>query len=107
MTKFWKARFECNVERRVPETFLVGLKKQLVAWGYAKEEIRVFAPISLQIDGAAVVKTGVIDKALVLHWQDEWASWKEFAGSDELQALKTHAPDVLSRVGVGGKEEKW
>ena len=86
------------LERRVPETFLFSLKKQLVAWDFSRQQIRVCTDrLTLEVDGTCVVSACVKDKSLILDWDPAWLAWSDFSQSAELAALKTRAADVLAR----------
>ena len=113
--KFWRARVEYGgkmtwsredlpIERRVPESFLFGLKKVLLEWDYTKEEMHVNRDkATLSVDGTIIVKAAVTDNALVLNWDKDWESWEEFSNNAKLAALKTTAADKLTRSGAGKK----
>ena len=98
------SRPDLPIERRVPETFLFALKKQLVAWEYTKQEVRVDTDqLTLKIDGEVIVQASVKDKELELIWEPTWLAWDDLINSQELAALKAKASNALTRAGQSGK----
>ena len=91
MSTFWQARIACRgkptwaredlpIERRVPETFLFALKKQLVEWGYSKQEVKVDRmALTLSVDGGVVATAAVKENKFSIDFDLDWALWEAFA----------------------------
>ena len=102
------AKEDLLIQKRAPESFLFGRKKQLIAWGYSKEEVYVnTSHLSLSVAGTAIVKSKVVENALQLLWADEWGDWDEFTQSPEVKQLIDRANIALAKSTKGkGKGKK-
>ena len=80
VTKFWQSktklagrftwsREDQPIEQRVPESFLFGLRKVLMAWQYTKGEIWIDkVDLVLKIDGEPVVRARVSNGKFEANW---------------------------------------
>jgi len=108
-----------TLEERAVGSFLLGLKKQLVEWGFGRGEVRVDldkVPSTLEVgkreEGrrevlAAAVRAG----ELKLTWTDPtWGAWSDLVSSAEFKGLMSQAKDKLSKgsgsKGMGKGKEK-
>ena len=101
------ANVDLPIETQAPEKFLLGVKKQLVAWGtFTSNCVRV------EVDGPSkYIKAGVgaerkvivtvtcKDGALACEWEEKWKGWEEFHGSAEMKSLTEKCNGMLG----GGK----
>ena len=98
------AKPDLPVEVRAPESYLFGLKKVLVGWGFAKACVRVdTAERNLKVGGELVVSTSVVGGRLRHAWHGSWATWAELHQSDEVVQLGRRVAEALGRAGGGGK----
>ena len=101
-------RPDLPIEKRVPESFLFGLRKVFLEWKYTKEEIRVDTHNHIfKVASEPVVQATISNDQLKLHWYGAWGTWDDLTNSSELQHLVSRANETLSRVGKGsGKGKK-
>ena len=94
------------LEDRVLGSFSLGLKRQLVAWGFSRAEVRVHLeskPAVMEVGGKEVLKVGVQEGKLDVKWVDAgWREWEDLTGSREYQELLHTANGKLEKGG-GGK----
>ena len=87
-------------------SFLLGLKRAMVDWGFGRREIKVEldgVPGVMIVGGREVMTAGVRGRELVIKWADKaWANWGDLTGSEEYRGLLKAAADKLVRGG-GGK----
>ena len=88
------------LDRRVALSALLGLRRQLIEWGYAKSKIRVKDEDStLLVSGSSVLKAVVKDHRLELDWlSPEWRDWKELTDSIEVGTLIKKAEETLKKA---------
>ena len=93
------------LEQRVPLSFLLGLRRQLITWGFTKRKPRVEEESNtLTVGGNPVVKVTVDDNRLALQWMSqEWKDWKELVESSEFKNLKEKAEEKLAKAEDKGK----
>ena len=99
------------LKKRVPEPFLLGLKKVIVqpSWGYNNYKLNVDEKEGvLKLAGQVVVTVSVNNDTLSFKWHGEWTAWREFIDDPEIEAIKEHAKDTLARASPkgGGKGKK-
>ena len=83
------------LESRVPFSFLLGLKKELVQWGY-KGSVRVEEiGMKMTFQGTSVLSAQVREGQLHLDWLPGWLEWSELQNSTEMTALKDKAAETL------------
>ena len=99
--KAW-CNYDLPIEQRVSNSFLFGLKAQLVAWKLPKKYLNIDPDRNVM-----QVRTGGKDKDIVRAWVDndtfqikwlaeEWAEWTELQQSPELTAMTSKAHEKLS-----------
>ena len=69
------ANLELPSEIRAPEVFLLGLKRQLVEWGFARASVRVEVDgpsKDLKVEGKVVLTVSCVDGVLVCEWGETW-----------------------------------
>ena len=88
------------LEKRVPLSFLLGLRRQLIAWGFARSKVRVKEEDnSLSVGGSQVLKASIEANRLRLEWMSqEWKDWKEFVDSSEFNLLMKRAEETLKKA---------
>ena len=88
------------IERRVPLSFLLGTRRQLIEWGYSKQKVKVNdEDNALAIGGITVLKAFVQDYQLQLDWtSDYWRNWEELVGSQEFKSLLGRAEESLKKA---------
>ena len=94
------------LEQRVPLSFLLGLRRQLITWGFTKRKPRVneYSNTLTVGGGNPVLKVTVGGNRLVLEWMSQdWKDWKELAESSEFKKLKEKAEETLSKAEDKGK----
>ena len=106
MTGLWVSQ-DRVLEDRVVGSFMLGLKRQLIEWGFSRREVQVElekGPAVMKVGGKEVLVTRVVGGKLVLSWEDAgWKEWTDLAESGEYEALLAKAEDTLSKAGAGGK----
>ena len=109
---FW-CKKDLPLEKRVPLSFLLGLRRQLIAWGFARSKVRVRDENnSLYIGGSQILTASIEANRLTLQWMhEEWKDWREFVESSEFNLLMKKAEETLKKAadnkGKGdGKGEK-
>ena len=86
------------IEDRAPLSFLLGLRRQLIGWGFNTKEVKVNdEELSLSVARVPVLHAKVIDMELKLQWDsDAWEKWALLQESAELQQLIKVASDKLA-----------
>lgn len=82
----------CNkdlpIHERIPIFVLLGLRWQLIQWGYSKQEVKVSDEnLLLTVNKVPMVKAGVLDDKLQLTWEEDFGKWDTLQNSDELISL--------------------
>ena len=117
------AKPDLPVDKRVPATFLFGLKKVLVGWGLNKqcawvdedkltlkagEELVVTASVAQVEQGASSRGSAASgSKKLLCNWGGTWATWRDLQESAELEELVAKAEEALNRTAEGKKGKGW
>ena len=107
------AKADQPLEKRVATSFLFGLKKALVAWGYNKAKVWVdeqaqtlTAVGELVVTAGVESETGASDSAtarkLKCDWAGRWGTWGLVQNSPELKELQDQAAQTLQRAGGKG-----
>ena len=94
------------LEVRVAFSFLLGLRHQLVQWGYSKAAVRVDETrMTMTFQGKSVLHAEVREGSLHLVWlEPAWSAWSELQGCDEMKQLKEKAKETLKNAyDKGGK----
>jgi len=91
------------IEVRSCMGLLLGLRRQLLEWGFEKNAVRVDEDtMVMKIGGVPVLSASVLESKLVLKWLDEsWKHWDELQKSLELQDLIQKANTKLESKGKG------
>ena len=93
---------------RAPGKYLFGLKKSVVAWGFARGSIRVEVggqSKHLKVEGKVVLSVTCVDGCVVCDWEETWGIWEDLHGSTELKTLTDACNKMLLGGGKGkGKE---
>ena len=81
-------------------SFLLGVRKQLINWGFTKSRVRVQEDTNtLTVAGEQIMKATVAGSSLTIDWTNqEWKSWKEFVESSELYELTKKAEEGLKKA---------
>ena len=90
-------KFDQPIEARVPKSFLLGLRWQLVQWGFEKQDVRVDDEhMIMKVGGVPVLQVVIDGQKLNTNWLDSsWALWPDLQQSKELQTLVQSASDKL------------
>ena len=92
---------------RVVGSFLLGLKRQLVEWGFGRKEVNVDLGKSggaMKVGKQDVLSVGVMGGRLRLTWENEtWGKWQDLLEAKEFKELVGKAEEKLGRAGLGGK----
>ena len=88
------------LEKRVPLSFLLGLRRQLIAWGFARSKVRVKEENnSLSVGGSQILTASIEANRLTLEWtREEWKDWVEFVESSEFKLLMKKAEETLKKA---------
>ena len=94
------------VESRVPLSFLLGLRWQLVQWGtFTKSHVRVKeenGEVTMTIGRVPVVSVTVLGKTIKINWLDPaWATWEDLHKSKEMSSLTSIANGKLDKSAEG------
>jgi hypothetical protein len=94
------AKNDLPISQRCPLTFLLGLRWQLLQWGYTRREVKVDDKLqTLSVDGQTVAEAKVINDKLDIKWLDEtWMRWEELQQAPELNTLIQAANTKLSKT---------
>ena len=66
------------LQSRISQSFLFGLKRLLVSWGFRKQSIKVDPDdMSMHVENKIVCTASCTNNKLVLNWEDRWKNWKE------------------------------
>ena len=87
-------------------SFLLGLRRQLITWGFTKRKPRVDEDSNTLTVGRdnPVLKVSVNANHLVLEWMSQdWKDWKELVESTEFKKLKEKAEETLAKADDKGK----
>jgi hypothetical protein len=106
--KIW-CDFEFPLEKRVCDSFLNDLRKQLREWEYPKECIEVNKDLGhIKVGGTIVAKVEVKNSEFGVKWDSQWETWEKLQSSTELQAMMAKAKDKVdknkSRIGKGASK---
>ena len=102
------------LEDRVVGSFLLGLKRHLVDWGFDRKEVRVDLdkdPATTTVgkgkDGKPVITARVRGGKMEVDWVDAtWGEWEELTSSSEYRALISKAAEKLGKSSGGGSAGK-
>ena len=88
------------LDRRVPLSFLLGTRRQLLNWGFTKSNVRVQEETNtLTVAGQPIVKAVVSGSILKLEWiNQEWKNWSELVESTEFNELTKKANGSLQKA---------
>ena len=88
------------LDRRVPLSFLLGTRRQLISWGFTKSNVRVQEESNtLTVAGQPVMKAFVSGSTLKLDWiNQEWKNWTEFVESTEFNELTKKAEGSVQKA---------
>ena len=97
------AKADLPIQQRVPESYLFGLKRVLVEWGFNRGVVRVDTTAgSLTVAGEQVVASMVVGGRLQNSWCGAWADWAELHQATEVVELGRRAAEALGRAAAGG-----
>eukprot|EP00973_Karenia_brevis_P074606 10368334-Karenia_brevis.AAC.1 len=71
---------------RIPQSFLFGLKRLLVSWGFKGVRVET-EDTTLAINGIVICSAKSENNQLKLTWAKAWADWKELHEDKELDDL--------------------
>ena len=88
------------LNQRVPKSFLLGLRRQLITWGLTGSNIRVKDDNhTVTVEGNPVLKATVAANRLTLEWMSQdWKDWKELIDSSEFKKLVEKADEALQKA---------
>ena len=88
------------LEKRVPLSFLLGLRRQLIDWGFAKSKIRVKEEHNtLSVGGSQILTASIRSTGLAIDWKrEDWKEWTEFVDSSEFKKLMAKAEETLQKA---------
>jgi hypothetical protein len=91
--------YDLPIEERVTNSFLFGLKAQLVKWKLSKKYMRVDTENNVfAAGGKDVVRASVVGDTFVVEWiAAEWAQWTELQQSAELGGIIAGAKEKLAK----------
>ena len=108
VTKVSQSTIKANVwckkdlplETRCPLSVLLGLRRQLINWGFNRRAIRVKDDtLSMTIEGKPILTATTSSDQVSLDWLDQtWKEWKELQDSAELKLLIDRANDTLKNA---------
>ena len=101
--KIW-ADIDLPAEARACESFLSGLKKILLGWGFDRRCVKWVADGStktLKVKGDVKVSVSIRDGRMQYEWEEEWKGKENLHSSPELKKLIEKVDLMLS--GDGGK----
>ena len=89
------------LHKRVALSFLLGLRRQLIEWGFSRSKVRVKEEDhTLVVGGMTILKAEVKDNQLDLNWKaDEWKSWADLVDSTEFRKLQDKVEETLKKAG--------
>ena len=103
--KLW-ADIDLPAEARACESFLSGLKKILLGWGFNKKCVKWVADGStktLKVAGDVKVSVDIRDGRMHYEWEKEWKEKEDLHSSPELKKLIEKVDLLLSGGGGKGK----
>ena len=85
------------LDTRCALSVLLGLRRQLIIWGFSRRAIRVKDDsLSMTIEGKPILTATTCSDQVTLDWQDHtWKEWKELQDSAELKLLLDRANEKL------------
>ena len=88
------------LDRRIPLSFLLGARRQLISWGFTKSKVRVHEETNtLTVAGQPIMKAFVSGSILKLDWiSQEWKNWAELVESTEFNELTKKAEQSLQKA---------
>ena len=94
------AKNDLPISQRCPLTFLLGLRWQLLQWGYTRREVKVDDKLqTLSVDGQTVAEAKVINDKLDIKWLDgTWMRWEELQQALEMNTLIEAANTKLTKT---------
>jgi hypothetical protein len=74
-----KCKIDLPVEQRSCLGFILGLRRQLIGWGFVRRNLKVNDEIPmLSVGGLPVVSASIEDSKIKINWQDPtWESWSD------------------------------
>ena len=97
------------VQVRALKSFLFGLKKQLVAWGWDSKEVWVDTEMAtLKVNNVPIAQGVVSGQTFRVNWCDEgWANWQLLQDAVEMKDLLAKTQAKLEKgAGKGGGKSK-
>ena len=94
---------------RAPDKFLSAMKKQLIAWKFGNNSVRVDVEgpsKTLKVEGKIVVTATCVDRHLVFEWDESWKNWAWLHDSVEFKAILESCTNLLSGGGKGTSKGK-
>ena len=81
---------------RVALSFLLGVRRQLLDWKFAKGKVHVIEEaLTLEVASKPRLSAAVRDMQLHLDWVDEeWKKWDELQQSQEMKSLEDKAEEL-------------
>ena len=94
------AKCDLPISLRCPLSFLLGLRWQLLQWGYTKGEVKVDDTLqTMSVGGEAVVEARAANDKLDIKWLDEkWMRWEALQQAPELNDLIAAANTKLAKA---------
>ena len=102
--KFVWAKIDYPLPIGVQHSFLYGLRKLLLTWGFDKRAIAVDEiQMLLKIGDCQVVNTEVINGKFICNLRSLWLQWKDFQNDTDVKNLLQVAADKSSKGPPPGK----
>ena len=88
------------LNRRVPLSFLLGVRKQLINWGFTKSRVRVQEENNtLTVAGQPVMHATTDGSSITIDWiNQEWKVWAELVDSSEFKDLLKKAEESWKKA---------
>ena len=95
-TPLW-CKKDLPLETRCPLSVLLGLRRQLISWGFNRRAIRVKDDnLTMTIEKKPILAATTCSDQVRLDWLDQtWQEWKELQDSNELKLLIDRANETL------------
>ena len=96
------------IKQRASDSFLLGVKRVLVSWGFGKQQIKVDTEERCMKDGdTEIVKVTEKDGAMELEWSPAWKDWQAFMTEESVVELIAKFHSMMETAGKStGKGKK-
>ena len=93
------------IDKRVCASLLLGLRRQLIAWGFDRRAVKVDDAIPvLSFSGKPVATASVKENKVVTEWIDTtWGAWQDLQEAPEFKKLVADNNNRLAKAGESSK----